>query len=270
MQSVEEEEDAADDVEDIGDDEEMAMGENDGTFEFSLFVLSFVPFSSRHSETDHPSSFFFAADVDWKAATHATLVRLRRDDLVKLCSTRDIDVAGTKPQLAQALIDWVRSPSFSSFRSFDTSLTFSSRFVRVHRGTKPLPPPRLPLEDPKPRPDPLLEPTPPPTDTLLVDDPTPEIPPSPPTLKSLPLSFEEATSTRFLLPNRSKQRLLLPPSTLIKLSRRRNSAWISRAWDWRTRRFLPISSSRWRRLGAEDSRSESGSSNVLLLLSPRR
>ena len=50
-----------------------------------------------------------SADLDWKNATHATLVRLRRDDLVKLCSTRSIDHAGTKPQLAQALIEWVRA-----------------------------------------------------------------------------------------------------------------------------------------------------------------
>ena len=57
MQSVEEEEDATDEVEDIGDDEEMAMGENDGTFAFSLFrflVLS----SSLHDMLRLTSSPF--------------------------------------------------------------------------------------------------------------------------------------------------------------------------------------------------------------------
>lgn len=33
-------------------------------------------------------------------------MRLRRDDLVRLCETRDIDVSGTKPQLAEALLQW--------------------------------------------------------------------------------------------------------------------------------------------------------------------
>ncbi|KAH7920137.1 hypothetical protein BV22DRAFT_1040182 [Leucogyrophana mollusca] len=45
-------------------------------------------------------------DVDLTIATAKTLVRLRRDDLVRLCETRDLDVAGTKPQLAQSLLQW--------------------------------------------------------------------------------------------------------------------------------------------------------------------
>ncbi|KAI0672755.1 hypothetical protein C8Q78DRAFT_1021226 [Trametes maxima] len=45
-------------------------------------------------------------DVDLTAATAKTLVRLRRDDLVRLCETRDIDPSGTKPQLAEALLQW--------------------------------------------------------------------------------------------------------------------------------------------------------------------
>jgi hypothetical protein len=44
--------------------------------------------------------------VDLTVATTKTLVRLRRDDLVRLCETRDLDVAGTKPQLAEALLQW--------------------------------------------------------------------------------------------------------------------------------------------------------------------
>jgi hypothetical protein len=44
--------------------------------------------------------------VDLTIATAKTLVRLRRDDLVRLCETRDLDVAGTKPQLAEALLQW--------------------------------------------------------------------------------------------------------------------------------------------------------------------
>jgi mitogen-activated protein kinase kinase kinase 13 len=33
-------------------------------------------------------------------------VRLRRDDLVRLCESRELDVEGTKPQLAEALLQW--------------------------------------------------------------------------------------------------------------------------------------------------------------------
>lgn len=44
--------------------------------------------------------------VDLTVATAKTLVRLRRDDLVRLCETRDLDPVGTKPQLAEALLQW--------------------------------------------------------------------------------------------------------------------------------------------------------------------
>ncbi|KAH9981096.1 hypothetical protein BGW80DRAFT_1268370 [Lactifluus volemus] len=45
-------------------------------------------------------------DVDLTIATARSLVRLRRDDLVRLCESRDLDVEGTKPQLAEALLQW--------------------------------------------------------------------------------------------------------------------------------------------------------------------
>ncbi|KAF8724846.1 hypothetical protein AX14_008564 [Amanita brunnescens Koide BX004] len=45
-------------------------------------------------------------EVDLTIATVKTLVRLRRDDLVRLCETRDLEPVGTKPQLAQALLQW--------------------------------------------------------------------------------------------------------------------------------------------------------------------
>jgi mitogen-activated protein kinase kinase kinase 13 len=44
--------------------------------------------------------------VDLTIATAKSLVRLRRDDLVRLCESRDLDVDGTKPQLAEALLQW--------------------------------------------------------------------------------------------------------------------------------------------------------------------
>ena len=45
-------------------------------------------------------------EFDLSSATQKTLIRLRRDDLVRLCETRELDTEGTKPQLAQALLRW--------------------------------------------------------------------------------------------------------------------------------------------------------------------
>ncbi|EIN07048.1 hypothetical protein PUNSTDRAFT_104507 [Punctularia strigosozonata HHB-11173 SS5] len=45
-------------------------------------------------------------EIDLTAATAKTLVRLRRDDLVRMCESRDLDVQGTKPQLAESLLHW--------------------------------------------------------------------------------------------------------------------------------------------------------------------
>lgn len=46
-------------------------------------------------------------DVNLRDATQASLVRLLRDELVQLCEARGIEVGGTKPQLAKALLEWV-------------------------------------------------------------------------------------------------------------------------------------------------------------------
>ena len=46
------------------------------------------------------------SSVDLTVATAKTLVRMRRDDLVRLCETCDLEPVGTKPQLAQALLQW--------------------------------------------------------------------------------------------------------------------------------------------------------------------
>ncbi|KAH9833041.1 uncharacterized protein C8Q71DRAFT_878937, partial [Rhodofomes roseus] len=66
--------------------------------------------------------------VDLTIATTKTLVRLRRDDLVRLCETRDIEATGTKPQLAEALLQW-RERHYSS--------PSSTRTVRPPSTTRP-------------------------------------------------------------------------------------------------------------------------------------
>ncbi|KAF9500565.1 kinase-like protein, partial [Pleurotus eryngii] len=60
--------------------------------------------------------------VDLTIATVKTLVRLKRDDLLRLCESRDLDAVGTKPQLAAALLQWRdrQSASISSPSSAGT------------------------------------------------------------------------------------------------------------------------------------------------------
>lgn len=55
-------------------------------------------------------------------ATAKTLIRLRRDDLVRLCETRDLEPVGTKPQLAEALLQW-RDRHVNGFSSPSSSGT---------------------------------------------------------------------------------------------------------------------------------------------------
>lgn len=61
-------------------------------------------------------------DFDLAVATKKTLLRMRRDNLVRMCETRDLDVAGTKPQLARSLLQWrdKRTSEFSSPSSTGT------------------------------------------------------------------------------------------------------------------------------------------------------
>ncbi|KAG6331259.1 hypothetical protein ID866_7829 [Astraeus odoratus] len=77
-------------------------------------------------------------DFDLTLATKKSLVRLRRNDLVRLCETRDLDIAGTKPQLAQSLLQWRdrHINGFSSPSSTGTVRPPSTLRVRGRRGTK--------------------------------------------------------------------------------------------------------------------------------------
>ena len=70
--------------------------------------------------------------VDLTIATAKTLIRLRRDDLVRLCETRDLVPVGskpTKPQLAEALLQWRdrQTNEFSSPSSGGTIRPSSNR-----------------------------------------------------------------------------------------------------------------------------------------------
>lgn len=117
----------------------------------------------------YPSLYRFSMlivdEVDLTLATQKTLIRLRRDDLVRLCETRDLNVAGTKPQLAQSLLQWrdrhangfsspsstgtVRPPSTvrvrggrrrTNSRGYSTSPPMLTRLHRVHQDEPCTPP----------------------------------------------------------------------------------------------------------------------------------
>ncbi|KAJ3916195.1 hypothetical protein F5877DRAFT_47096 [Lentinula edodes] len=74
-------------------------------------------------------------EVDLTIATAKTLVRLRRDDLVRLCESRDLEPTGTKPQLAEALLQWRdnQANDFSCPSSTGTAHPPSTIKKRGHR-----------------------------------------------------------------------------------------------------------------------------------------
>jgi mitogen-activated protein kinase kinase kinase 13 len=102
--------------EDGGEEEEE---ESDGTMD----DCNCIPLSD-HTRADE------ICVVDLTTATVKTLTRLRRDDLVKLCEGRELDVCGTKAQLAKALLEWQDRPSSESCPS-------STGTVRPPETTKP-------------------------------------------------------------------------------------------------------------------------------------
>lgn len=59
-------------------------------------------------------------------------MRLRRDDLVRLCEARDLEPAGTKPQLAEALLQW-RDQQEPSSRSSTGTVRPPSTVKRARR-----------------------------------------------------------------------------------------------------------------------------------------
>ncbi|KZT09700.1 uncharacterized protein LAESUDRAFT_722662 [Laetiporus sulphureus 93-53] len=70
-------------------------------------------------------------NVDLTVATSKSLLRMRREKLVRLCETRDLDTTGTKPQLAEALLQW-RDQHYSSPSSTGTARPPSTPKDRGH------------------------------------------------------------------------------------------------------------------------------------------
>ena len=119
--------------EEVDEDEDESIGEEDEEESEEEFVdAESIDVNDTEEDTDEPmedgGSFFYVIatihgselrlpDIDLTIATTKTLVRLRRDDLVRLCETHDLDPVGTKPQLASALLEWRDRHSQSGFSS---------------------------------------------------------------------------------------------------------------------------------------------------------
>jgi mitogen-activated protein kinase kinase kinase 13 len=84
-------------------------------------------------------------------------VRLRRDDLVRLCESRDLNVEGTKPQLAEALLQWrdrqSEASSPSSAGTVRPPSTVRARRRGISKSTSSTPPvllrPHIHLDKPR-------------------------------------------------------------------------------------------------------------------------
>ncbi|TFK76195.1 hypothetical protein BDN72DRAFT_784825 [Pluteus cervinus] len=96
------EEDEEDEEEEGGEDEEQAEETAEESEENAEVEVEEELEASGGSEEDEAME----EEVDLAIATAKTLVRLRRDDLIRLCETRDLEPVGTKPQLAEALLQW--------------------------------------------------------------------------------------------------------------------------------------------------------------------
>lgn len=78
-------------------------------------------------------------DVNLSEATMASLVRLLRDELVQMCEARGIEVGGTKPQLAKALLEWVSNfPLCSGAEGLLTLFSAMSKRALIHLQPQPL------------------------------------------------------------------------------------------------------------------------------------
>ncbi|KAG0697001.1 hypothetical protein DFH29DRAFT_174803 [Suillus ampliporus] len=83
-------------------------------------------------EADEVDEAIESDDCDLTVATKKTLLRMRRDNLVRMCETRDLDIAGTKPQLARSLLQW-RDKRTSEFSSPSSTGTIRPPSTSRHR-----------------------------------------------------------------------------------------------------------------------------------------
>ncbi|KAH8117206.1 hypothetical protein DFH11DRAFT_990098 [Phellopilus nigrolimitatus] len=92
--------------EDIIEDEDSDAEEDADDNSSSEIEVDQEPDEVGEDEDENYEDEAMEDEFDLSSATQKTLIRLRRDDLVRLCESRDLEVDGTKPQLAQSLLQW--------------------------------------------------------------------------------------------------------------------------------------------------------------------
>ncbi|KAJ3839334.1 hypothetical protein F5878DRAFT_679064 [Lentinula raphanica] len=132
MDEVEEENEEDEQIEEDENGEEDEEGEEESVADDESIDLD------AEGDTDEDAEEVEMEDedsIDLTVATAKTLVRLRRDDLVKLCETRHLEPTGTKPQLAEALLQWRdnHQNDFSCPSSTGTARPPSTIRKRPHR-----------------------------------------------------------------------------------------------------------------------------------------
>ncbi|KAJ3851325.1 hypothetical protein EV368DRAFT_83648 [Lentinula lateritia] len=138
-EGIEEDEDA--NAGEDGEDEEGDEGDEEGEIDDAEEVEeeSIVDDASidldAEGDTDEEVEMEDEDSIDLTIATAKTLVRLRRDDLIRLCESRDLEPTGTKPQLAEALLQWRdnQANDFSCPSSTGTAHPPSTIKKRGHR-----------------------------------------------------------------------------------------------------------------------------------------
>lgn len=99
VDEIEEDEESGDAVEEVEEDAEEVGDEAAGEDE------------TMEEETEEDDDDM-VTDFDLAAATVKSLGRLRRDELVQMCETRELEAEGTKHQLVESLLQWVCSYLF--------------------------------------------------------------------------------------------------------------------------------------------------------------
>ncbi|KAF7322489.1 Protein kinase domain-containing protein [Mycena chlorophos] len=99
----------------------------------------------EEADADGEADDMECENVDLAIATAKTLVRLRRDDLVRLCETRDLEAVGTKPQLAEALLQWRDRQTDGSSPSSTGTVTGRPPSTIVHKRRRNASQPETPV-----------------------------------------------------------------------------------------------------------------------------
>ncbi|KAG8760808.1 hypothetical protein FRC14_001836 [Serendipita sp. 396] len=94
--------------------------------------------SQGEEEEDNPEDDDYSDDVDLSEETVKSLTRYRREELVRLCESRNLDVDGTKPQLAKALLEWRDSRQASSSSGASTVRAPSTEHPKRHKARPPV------------------------------------------------------------------------------------------------------------------------------------